>query len=220
MLRKINSFVRRSGRLTNAQKYALEQYAPEYLLTMPLDFELEFWHVKPVIMEIGFGNGTSLVQMCKECPDTHYLGVEVYLAGVGSIMHHAHEQHIQNLKVINHDAIEVIQTLPKNSLSAMQLYFPDPWHKKKHHKRRIVSLEFMSLILPKLKDGANIHMATDWEEYAYQMLEVLTHTEGVENIHPKFAPEINRPHTKFEARGERLGHGIWDLEFKVVKSAN
>lgn len=215
-MKTIKSFVRR-GRPTNLQQYALDTLSAGLLLTKPYDFSTVFAHNNPIILEIGFGNGKSLVQMASENPQLSYLGIEVHRAGVGALINDAYYRGLENIKVIHDDATEVLQHIPNDYLSGLQLYFPDPWHKKKHNKRRIVSAQFLDLLLPKLKGGASIHMATDWEEYAYQMLEILSADKRLQNIFTDFSDRGKRVTTKFEERGKELGHRIWDLQFRVVK---
>lgn len=181
-----------------------------------LELSAAFGNDQPVILEIGFGMGVSLVQMAVDNPGKNYLGIEVHSPGVGNCLKLATEQGVTNLRVIRHDAIEVLKALPENSLAGLQLYFPDPWHKARHHKRRIVNPAFLALVKRALKPGGFIHFATDWENYAEHMLEVLRNTDGIHNTSATndYIPRPDgRPLTKFEARGERLGHGVWDLYF-------
>ncbi len=219
-LRKIQSFVKRSGRLTEGQKLGLTELWPAFgvdIGTQMLDLEGLFTKSQPIVLEIGFGNGDSLLEMATNEPQTNFLGIEVYEAGVGRLINEANKRQLSNLKVIKEDAVEVLKNhIADASFAGFQLYFPDPWHKKKHHKRRLVQAEFMSLIASKLIPGGFVHMATDWENYAEQMMEVLEahlsfkNTLGAHIYSPR--PE-RRPITKFEQRGERLGHGVWDLLF-------
>ncbi|MGB0938291.1 MAG: tRNA (guanosine(46)-N7)-methyltransferase TrmB [Colwellia sp.] len=219
-IRKVRSFVKREGRLTNAQGRALEEHWDTMGLTHEqglLDFNKEFSNDNPVVLEIGFGMGKSLVEMAKAAPELNFIGVEVHRPGVGACIASAQEVEVTNLKVFEHDAIEVLaDCIPDNSLTTVQLFFPDPWHKKKHHKRRIVQPEFVETIRQKLKVGGVFHMATDWENYAECMLEDMQSAEGFDNLSPNndYVPRPdNRPLTKFENRGQRLGHGVWDLQF-------
>lgn len=219
-LRKIRSFVRRQGRLTKGQQYAVEHYWPEMGIDyqpMPLVMSDLFSRDAPVTLEIGFGMGASLVEMADVNPDKNFLGIEVHLPGVGACLAAAHEKQLTNLRVMCHDAVEVLNKMIQDqSLSMVQLFFPDPWHKARHHKRRIVQVPFAELILSKLKPGGIFHMATDWENYAEHMLEVMNSIEGFQNLSSENSyvprPE-SRPLTKFEQRGHRLGHGVWDLMF-------
>lgn len=223
-LRRIRSFVRRQGRLTKGQQLALDNYWPVMGVEFqaePLDFPSLFNREGPVTLEIGFGMGASLVTMAKTNPHHNYLGIEVHLPGVGACLGLANEMGVDNLKVMCHDAVEVLeQMIPDNSLTMVQLFFPDPWHKARHNKRRIVQAPFAELVKSKLKLGGVFHMATDWEPYAEHMLEVMSELEGYKNQSENndYVPRPDsRPVTKFEQRGQRLGHGVWDLMFERVK---
>lgn len=220
--RKIRSFVMRPGRMTESQQRALEKLWPVYGLQpgQPIEPEALFGRGGPLVFEIGFGMGDSLIDMAKADPESNFIGVEVHLPGVGRLLNNIDKDGLTNIRVYQHDAVEVLeQCLPDQSIDRLQLYFPDPWHKKRHHKRRIVQPEFAQLVRRKLKVGGVWHMATDWENYAEHMLEVMSAAEGYQNLsetndyvpRPKFRPE-----TKFERRGERLGHGVWDLMFKRI----
>lgn len=224
--RRIRSFVRRQGRLTEGQQRALDQHWGEYGLTLDvgqLNFAELFGRDAPVILEIGFGNGKSLVAMAKSYPEKDFIGIEVHRPGVGSLINEAHLQGVKNIRVFHEDAIDVLAScIPDNSLAGFQLFFPDPWHKTRHNKRRIVKPEFINSIHAKLKVGATVHMATDWQHYAEQMLDVMNADNQFSNSLSEteiaktggYAPRPDyRPKTKFEARGERLGHGVWDLIF-------
>ena len=222
-LRRIRSFVRREGRLTKGQQRALTELFPEYGIRLAqgeLDLERLFKRRAPRILEIGFGNGTSLAELASRHTENDYLGIEVHRPGVGNLLLQIEKQGLTNIRVSNDDAVEVLeQQIPDDSLDAVYLFFPDPWHKKKHHKRRIVQPAFVQLLRRKLKPDGIFHMATDWENYAQHMLEVLTRAEGFANLagegNYSLRPEY-RPLTKFEQRGQRLGHGVWDLIFKRV----
>ncbi|KML69152.1 tRNA (guanosine(46)-N7)-methyltransferase TrmB [Pectobacterium peruviense] len=223
-MRRIRSFVRRQGRLTNGQQLALDNYWPvmglEYQ-TEQVDFNALFGRDAPVVLEIGFGMGASLVTMAAQHPEQNFLGIEVHLPGIGACLASAQDAEISNLRVMCHDAIEVlVKMIPDGSLSMVQLFFPDPWHKARHNKRRIVQVPFVELVQSKLKVGGVFHMATDWEPYAQHMLEVMTSVAGYRNLSDNneyvVRPE-SRPLTKFEARGQRLGHGVWDLMFERIK---
>ena len=223
-MRRIRSFVRRQGRLTKGQEFALENYWPvmgvEYQ-DAPVDFAELFGREAPVTLEIGFGMGTSLVAMATANPRQNFLGIEVHSPGVGACLATAHEEGVENLRVMCHDAVEVLQKMvPDNSLSMVQLFFPDPWHKARHNKRRIVQVPFAEFVKSKLKLGGVFHMATDWEPYAEHMLEVMSSVDGYQNQSETndYVPRPDsRPVTKFEQRGHRLGHGVWDLMFERVK---
>jgi tRNA (guanine-N7-)-methyltransferase len=221
--RTIKSFVKREGRLTVGQARALEEGWPVYGLTLEqgqLSFNTRFGRSAPVILEIGFGMGHSLVQMAHDHPEQDYIGVEVHRPGVGSLLLAMREQGVGNIRVYQEDAIEVLkQSIPDQSLAGVQLFFPDPWPKKKHHKRRIVQSEFIELIARKLAPQGWFHLATDWQPYAEYMMEVLSAAHYFANRYGEgqFAPRPDsRPVTKFERRGEKLGHGVWDLFFEKV----
>lgn len=222
-IRKVRSFVKREGRLTKGQERALN----EHWQTMGLNHQdglinpqVVFGNDKPVVLEIGFGMGKSLVEMAKAAPELNFIGIEVHKPGVGACISYAVEQGVDNLKVYEHDAIEILaDCIPSASLTTVQLFFPDPWHKKKHHKRRIVSAEFVETIRQKLKVDGVFHMATDWENYAECMLEDMRNSQGYKNLSATndYVPRPeSRPLTKFENRGQRLGHGVWDLQFSKV----
>ncbi len=216
-LRRIRSFVRRQGRLTIAQASALETLWDKYGLSVAQKMR----DLKPeTVLEIGFGNGMSLLAMAKATSETDYIGIEVHRPGVGSLLHEIDKASIKNIRIYQEDAIDVLeQCIPDNSLARLQLYFPDPWHKKRHYKRRIVQPEFAQLIRKKLKKGGVFHAATDWENYAEHILAVMDVAEGFKNMagagYYSEKPDY-RPHTKFEARGQRLGHGVWDLLFEKI----
>ena len=223
-LRRIRSFVRRQGRLTKGQQLALDQYWPEMGVEFqpePLDLSQLFGRDAPVVLEIGFGMGASLVTMAQTNPQQNFLGIEVHAPGVGACLASAKEANVENLRVMCHDAVEVLEKMiPDNSLRMVQLFFPDPWHKARHNKRRIVQTPFAELVMRKLKLGGVFHMATDWEAYAEHMLEVMNGIDGYKNQSETqdYVPRPEtRPLTKFEQRGQRLGHGVWDLMFERIK---
>ncbi|MCK5639246.1 MAG: tRNA (guanosine(46)-N7)-methyltransferase TrmB [Gammaproteobacteria bacterium] len=220
-LRRIRSFVRREGRLTPGQQRALDSLWPRYGVEASdekLDLPVLFGREAPTILEIGFGNGESLAQIAEAHPEQNYLGIEVHRPGVGRLLQRVEEKGLTNLRVMCADAIEVLNhQIPDNSLAGVYLFFPDPWHKKRHHKRRQVQPEWAQLIRQKLKPGGILHMATDWEDYAVYMLEVMGQAEGYRNLSADgdYVPKPDcRPLTKFEQRGQRLGHGVWDLMFE------
>ena len=222
-LRRIRSFVRREGRLTKGQQRALDELFPQYGISLQqggIDFDALFGRRGARILEIGFGNGATLAEMATEHPENDYLGIEVHRPGVGNLLLQIEKQSLNNIRVSNDDAIEVLeQQIPDESLDAVYLFFPDPWHKKKHHKRRIVQPAFVNLIQRKLKPGGIFHMATDWENYAEHMMAAMSTAAGFENIaggRQYTARPGYRPLTKFEQRGHRLGHGVWDIIFKKV----
>lgn len=220
-IRTIRSFVKREGRLTAGQQKALDTLWPQFGIEYSeqlLDLDQVFGRQAPRILEIGFGNGDSLWQMAQANPDRNYLGIEVHRPGVGHLLHLIETSGMTNMRISNHDAVEVLKNqIPDTSLDRLQLFFPDPWHKKKHHKRRILQADFATLVANKLKPGGIFHLATDWEHYADHMLRVLSQCDQFENLSAKntFVERPDeRPLTKFEQRGQRLGHGVWDLLFK------
>jgi tRNA (guanine-N7-)-methyltransferase len=220
-LRTIRSFVLRGGRMTPSQKRAYDGLWQTYGLDCSdgmIDLEQIFGRQAPAILEIGFGMGDSLVAMAKAAPEHDFIGIEVHKPGVGRLLNLSAESELKNIRVFCADAIEVLNNCIKdNSLNRVQLYFPDPWPKKKHHKRRILQPEFLALVRKKLKMKGQFHAATDWQEYAEHMMAVLSGAPGFMNqlgqgrfaIRPAY-----RPTTKFEKRGENLGHGVWDLIFE------
>lgn len=222
-LRRIRSFVLREGRLTKGQQRSLELFWPTMGLehqAQPYDFSQVFGRSADLVLEIGFGMGKSLVAMAKAAPELDFIGIEVHKPGVGACLGEAEAEGVSNLRLFEHDAVEILNdSIADNSLSTVQLFFPDPWHKTRHHKRRIVQMEFVQLLRRKLKPGGVFHMATDWENYAEHMLEVMTAAEGYQNMatDQQYVPRPdNRPLTKFENRGVKLGHGVWDLMFKKI----
>jgi len=220
--RPIRSFVRRQGRITQAQNTALDQLWPVYGLDPEHAFDpfKAFGRIAPLVLEIGFGNGESLAKMAAATPDTDFLGIEVHRPGVGHLLLKIHELGLGNVKVYCADAVEILsRQIAQDSLDGVQVFFPDPWHKKRHHKRRLVNDRFVGSLAGKLKPGGLLHCATDWEHYAWQMLEALSSCPCLRNRDPEggFSERPNsRPQTKFEARGHRLGHGVWDLLFEKV----
>ena len=220
--RPIRSFVLRQGRLTKGQQYALEYLWPLYGIEMTnseLDFIKLFQREAPITLEIGFGNGESLAAMAKAAPERNFLGIEVHRPGVGRLLHLIKEYELNNLRIIHDDAVEVLkQYIPKYSIDTVQLFFPDPWHKKKHNKRRIVQTEFVQLVHSLLTTGGIFHLATDWQEYAEHMSEVMEKSECFASISDSpFASRPDfRPLTKFENRGLKLGHDVWDLLYKSM----
>ena len=218
--RKVRSFVLRTGRLSEFQRQTMNDNWATYGLehqTELFDFPTIYGNTNPIILEIGFGMGKSLVEMALQNPDKNYLGIEVHTPGVGACLAYAVEKQVKNLRVICHDATEILRdSIADNSLGGLQLFFPDPWHKAKHHKRRIVQPHFVETIYQKLQPNGFIHFATDWQSYAEQMLDVLKSAVGLRNVSPTndYIPRPDfRPLTKFEQRGHKLGHGVWDLYF-------
>ncbi len=218
--REIKSFVLRQGKITQGQQRALTELMPKYGIeynNQPINLNEIFGRDNPKVVEIGFGMGHATWQIAKANPNTDYLGIEVHLPGVGSLLMLAEENQVSNLRVIRHDAVEVLKTMiADGSLDGFHIYFPDPWHKKRHHKRRIIQPEFVQLLCQKLKPGGYIHLATDWEDYALWMLDILAKEKRLTNtsLSGDFVPRPNyRPLTKFENRGIKLGHGVWDIVF-------
>ena len=217
---RIKSFVLRQGRLSAGQKKAIENNWPKFGLQVEnklLDFVDLFGRDAPTIVEIGFGMGKSLAEMAETNPQNNYIGIEVHRPGVGALLKLLEDKGLSNVRVFNDDAIEVLEKcIPLNSLAGVYLFFPDPWHKKRHHKRRIVQAAFADKIAQHLKPRGQFHMATDWENYAEHMMEVMSASSSYDNIsgEGQYTPRPDyRPLTKFEARGQRLGHGVWDLIF-------
>ncbi|MCP5419070.1 MAG: tRNA (guanosine(46)-N7)-methyltransferase TrmB [Gammaproteobacteria bacterium] len=217
-LRPIRSFVRREGRLTDAQQRALDTLWTRYGVTAaasPLDLDTLFARAAPRILEIGFGNGESLAVMAQVQPAADFLGIEVHRPGVGHLLLRADALGLNNLRVMCADAAETVPRLPDAGFARIQVFFPDPWPKKRHHKRRLVQPAFVALLARKLETGGYLHLATDWEDYAEHMLAVLGACGHLRNTTRDFAPRpSHRPFTKFEQRGQRLGHRIWDLLFQ------
>ena len=217
--RSIRSYVRRQGRTTTAQARAVAELLPRYGIAFspaPLDLDRAFGRRAPKILEIGFGMGETTALIAAANPQTDYLGVEVHGPGVGALLRRIETQGLRNVRVIQHDAVEVIeQMIAPATLDGVHVFFPDPWPKKRHHKRRLLQPDFVRLLASRMKPGAYLHAATDWEDYAVQMLEVLSAEPLLENTATGYAPRPEmRPLTKFEARGARLGHGVWDLMFR------
>ena len=219
-LRTIRSFVRREGRLTPGQQRAINELWAQFALDEGddlLDLNQLFNRKAPKIIEIGFGNGASLAEMAKSKPDTDFLGIEVHRPGVGQLLNLIDKNGLSNLRVACTDAVELLKhRIADNSLDRLQLFFPDPWHKKRHHKRRIIQPDFVKLLAKKIKLGGHLHMATDWQHYAEQMLTDFSDNTNFKNCaDDKYIPRPDyRPLTKFEHRGQKLGHGIWDLLYK------
>lgn len=218
--KSIRSYVVRAGRMTPAQRQAFDVGWSRYGLKLcdgALDAEREFGANAPLIVEIGFGMGDSLLQMALAAPDCHFVGIEVHPPGVGSLMNAAEAVEVDNLRLYLADATDVMrECIGAQSVHRLQLYFPDPWHKKKHNKRRIVQPDFVQMVRSRLRLGGVFHMATDWQPYAEQMLETMQQADGFSNCAGSdYAPKPDyRPLTKFERRGARLGHGVWDLLFE------
>ncbi|MCS6786696.1 MAG: tRNA (guanosine(46)-N7)-methyltransferase TrmB [Thiobacillaceae bacterium] len=217
--RPIRSYVLRAGRLGPGQARALTELGPRFLIPYrpePLDLDAAFGRIAPKVLEIGFGMGETTARIAAEHPDTDYLGVEVHTPGVGALLKRIGELGLSNVRIVQYDAVEVLRhMLPPDSLDGVHVYFPDPWPKKRHHKRRLIQPDFVRLLASRMKPGAYLHLATDWEDYARQMLAVLSAEPMLTNTVEGYAPRPAwRPLTKFEQRGLRLGHGVWDLLFR------
>lgn len=217
----IRSFSGRRGHITSGQRAAYDELLPRYGIPYqpaPVDLDAAFGRAAPVIMEIGFGMGEGTVQIAAGRPDENFLGVEVYPAGVGSLLLRTQAAGLTNVRVIQHDAVEVARDMiAPDRLAGVHVFFPDPWPKARHHKRRLIQPAFVALLASRIAPGGYLHCATDWEEYAQQMLEVLGAEPLLANSADGYAPKPDyRPLTKFENRGIKLGHGVWDLVFKRV----
>ncbi|MEK9648200.1 MAG: tRNA (guanosine(46)-N7)-methyltransferase TrmB [Gammaproteobacteria bacterium] len=220
--RPIRSFVVRGGRLTPSQQEAIDRLWPRYGLESDqglIDRQAMFGRVAELVFEIGFGMGDSLVSMAAQHPERDYIGIDVHPPGIGTILRGIHAKGLENLRVMQGDAMDMLdKCFVDYELDRIQIYFPDPWHKKRHHKRRMVQPPFVADLAGKMRQGAILHLATDWENYAEQMMEVMTASSQFRNVagEGQFAREHERAETKFERRGRRLGHGVWDLVFEKV----
>ncbi len=217
--RAIRSFVRRTGRTTAGQARALAEHGAQFILPFRdevLDFPAVFGRDAPTVLEIGFGMGEATAQIAATLPDLNFLGCEVHDPGVGALVKRMQDQGLANIRIVQHDAVEVLRDMvPAGSLAGVHVFFPDPWHKKRHHKRRLIQPPLVALLASRLRAGGYVHCATDWEEYALQMLEVLGGESQLANTAERFAPKPDyRPLTKFEHRGLKLGHGVWDVVFR------
>lgn len=214
----IRSFVLRRGHLSDAQRDAWETLLPRFGVPDHddlIDFPGLFGRVAPVVLEIGFGMGHTTAQIAAARPAIDFLGIEVYTPGVGSLLKTLAQQDLSNVRVIQRDAVEVLERIAPASLAGVHIYFPDPWPKARHHKRRLIQPAFVSQLITRLQPGGYLHCATDWQPYADQMLEVLSAQPELINTAAGFAPRPDwRPLTKFEHRGLKLGHGVWDLIFE------
>ncbi len=220
----IRSFVLRQGRVSNAQQRYHDEGMPRWGIpyaAAPLELQHVFGRDTPRILEIGCGKGETTATIAAAHPEIDYLGIEVHTPGVGSLFKEIATRELTNLRVIQHDAVEVVRDmLAAESLAGIHIYFPDPWPKKRHHKRRLIQPAFVALLASRLASSGYLHCATDWEEYAQQMLEVLSDEPLLANTAEGFAPRPEwRPQTKFETRGLRLGHGVWDVLFKRRETA-
>ena len=219
--RPVRSYVLRQGRMTDAQRRARDALLTRYGIPYaaePLDLDRVFGRAAPKILEIGFGMGETTARIAQEHPGNDYLGIEVHGPGVGSLLARIEAAGLTNLRVIQHDAADVVrEMIPPASLQGVHVYFPDPWPKKRHHKRRLIQPDFVALLATRMQSGAYLHLATDWEDYAQQMLDVLSREPLLGNTADGYAPRPgHRPQTKFESRGLKLGHGVWDVVFRRV----
>ena len=218
----IKSFVTRAGRTTSGQAKALAELGPQFVLSFeprPLNTPAVFGRVAPLILEIGFGMGDATAHIAALRSSDNFLGCEVHEPGVGALLKRMGEQDIGNIRILQHDAVEVLEhMLDESSLDGVHIFFPDPWHKLRHHKRRLIQAPFVEQLLKRMKTGAYLHVATDWQPYAEHILAVLQAETGLVNASNRtdgYADQPDyRPLTKFENRGLRLGHGVWDLVFK------
>jgi tRNA (guanine-N7-)-methyltransferase len=217
----IRSYVLRQGRFSRGQQRAYEELLPTFGLPyapVPMDFRAIFGREAPVVVEVGSGMGETTARIARENPGTDYVAIEVHAPGVGSLLKQLADESIGNVRVIRHDAVEVLRDMvAPGSLSGLHVFFPDPWPKKRHHKRRLIRADFAHLAAERLKPGGYMHVATDWEEYALHVLQVLTLEKLLANTAENYAPRpATRPQTKFERRGLKLGHGVWDIVFTRI----
>jgi tRNA (guanine-N7-)-methyltransferase len=217
--RAVRSYVLRAGRMGSGQQRALAELAPRFVLPFadgPLDIETTFGRRAALVVEIGFGMGQATAAIAAARPETDFLGIEVHGPGVGSLLQRIEEQRLSNLRIVQHDAVEVLTSMiAPGSLAGVHVFFPDPWPKKRHWKRRLIQPPFVALLASRLASGAMLHCATDWQPYAEQMLQVLAAEPLLANTADTYAPRpAYRPETKFERRGLALGHGVWDLVFR------
>lgn len=217
--RSIRSFVLRQGRMSGAQQRFMEDMLPKIGVAYqpePIDLDAVFERKSPKVLEIGFGMGETTAKIAAAAPEKDFLGIEVHTPGVGALCKLVSEHALHNVRIMQHDAVEVMRDMiPAGALAGVHVFFPDPWRKARHHKRRIIQPDFVALVATKLAPGGYLHCATDWENYAHWMLEVLAAEPALENTAEGFSPRPDyRPLTKFENRGLRLGHGVWDLVFR------
>jgi tRNA (guanine-N7-)-methyltransferase len=219
--RPIRSFVLRQGRVSNAQQRAHETLLPQFGIPYApqiVDLDRIFGRGAPKVLEIGFGMGETTAAIAALHPEIDYLGIEVHTPGVGSLLKVIAAQNLANVRIVQHDAVEVLRNMiAPDTFDAAHVFFPDPWPKKRHHKRRLIQREFIALLVERMKAGAYLHVATDWQEYAEQILAVLSAEPALANSVDGYAPRPGyRPQTKFESRGLKLGHGVWDIIFRRV----
>ena len=219
--RPIRSYVLRQGRVSNAQQRAHDTLLPKFGIPYSpqiIDLNRIFGREGTKVLEIGFGMGETTAIIAAQHPENDYLGIEVHTPGVGSLLKNIGEQSLCNVRIIQHDAVEVLQNMIEpGTFDAVHIFFPDPWPKKRHHKRRLIQPEFVALLVGRMKPAAYMHVATDWQEYAEQVIDVLKREPQLENTAQDYAPRPDyRPQTKFESRGLKLGHGVWDIVFRRV----
>ena len=219
--RPIRSFVLRQGRVSNAQQRAHDNLLPQFGIPYAPQFialDRTFGRTAPKVLEIGFGMGETTATIAAQHPENDYLGIEVHTPGVGSLLKAIAERNLANVRIIQHDAVEVLRNMiAADTFDAVHVFFPDPWPKKRHHKRRLLQAEFVALLVTRMKPGAYLHVATDWQEYAEHILDVLRREPRLANIADDYPPRPDyRPQTKFETRGLKLGHGVWDIIFRRV----
>jgi len=223
--RPLRSFVLRAGRMGPGQQRALAEWGPRWVLPFtpgqPLDLAAAFGRSAPTVLEIGFGMGDASAAYAAACPGHNLLGLEVHPPGVGALLKLLGERQLQHVRIVQHDAVEVLrEMIPPASLAGVHIWFPDPWHKKRHHKRRLIQPAFVAQLVQHLVPGGHLHLATDWQPYAEQMLEVLQAEPALANTAAGYAPRPAwRARSRFETRGERLGHGVWDLLFRRAGGA-
>jgi tRNA (guanine-N7-)-methyltransferase len=224
--RKVRSFVLRQGRFTPAQQRAFDELWPRFGLDyagVPRDFDQVFGRQAPRVLEIGFGNGDALRFAAARDPERDYIGIEVHAPGVGRLLNALDTDAATHVRLYHHDAVEVLRNeVAESSLDEVRIYFPDPWHKKRHNKRRLIQPEFAALLVSRLRVGGRLHAATDWQDYAEQMWDVLDAAEGLQNrAGPRgHVPRPDwRPQTHFETRGQKLGHGVWDLVYDKTRES-
>jgi tRNA (guanine-N7-)-methyltransferase len=219
--RPIRSFVLRQGRVSNAQRRAHDELLPQFGIPYAphlIDLDLAFGRRAPKTLEIGFGMGETTAAIAAQHPENDYLGIEVHTPGVGSLLKRIAELNLINVRIIQHDAVEVLRDMiAPSTFDAVHIFFPDPWPKKRHHKRRLIQPPLISLLCERMKPGAYLHAATDWQEYAGQILAVMSAEPRLVNTSEDYTPRPSyRPQTKFETRGLKLGHGVWDIIFRRI----
>lgn len=222
-LRRVRSFALRRGHVTNAQRRAYEDVFPRVAIAYApaaVDLDARFGRHAPTVLEIGFGMGETTAAIAAARPDINFLAIEVFVAGIGALARRIDELSLHNVRIIRHDAVEVVRDmLAPGSLAGVHVFFPDPWPKARHHKRRLIAQPFVGVLAERIRPGGYLHCATDWQHYAEQMLEVLTGESRLANLHAAFAPQpanplAERPTTRFHTRGSKLGHAVWDLVFQ------